>query len=192
MKRQKILVVVIAVALLCSFGTIAYSHDDEHPWIKGLILWRLRNDINDNKMRIDELERHINILVGNYDLSGNWSTGNVTLDDGTDININYEFAGNEFVLMFEVNSDIAYATKGNYIQDGNILVTYGIDVWDGQEWMPHEEVDEFHAKIINVFTDTYTAIGDFNRDNIFDGSNILQDGAFWDFGSDIKFTLNSQ
>ena len=55
MKHRKVFTAVIAVVLLCSLASIAYADGNWHPWIKGLILWKLRNDIDDNTMRINEL-----------------------------------------------------------------------------------------------------------------------------------------
>jgi hypothetical protein len=56
MKHRKGFTAVVAVVLLCSLASIAYADDDGHPWIKGLILWRLRDDLNDALTRITELE----------------------------------------------------------------------------------------------------------------------------------------
>ena len=64
MKTQKILIVVIAVALLCSFVSLAYSDDDEHPWLRGLVLWKLRTEIRENEIEIIKLKEEIEALKG--------------------------------------------------------------------------------------------------------------------------------
>lgn len=59
MKNRKILIVAFAAVLLCSFVSIAYADNYEHPWTKNWKLWRLFNDINQNKMDILALEEDV-------------------------------------------------------------------------------------------------------------------------------------
>jgi hypothetical protein len=115
MKYKKILIVVIVLALLCSFGAIAYSDDDEHPWYRGLILWRLRTDINDNKMRIDALEEAVNELGSLY--------GYI---EGMQIQIDE--------LQAQIDEIMAMLEPGEPVQEAVVVEADGYFTYDGVDY----------------------------------------------------------